>query len=84
MTKNTVCMYKIVAEKPVRVQQSIWRNRQCANAYCSILQARWKNEKFIVQRLASAPNTPSYTLSSRIAHCGRNGLLNNNTQKDLT
>jgi hypothetical protein len=77
-------MYKIVAEKPVRVQQSIWRNKQCANAYCSILQARWKNEKFIVQRLASCSTTPSYTLSSRIAHCGRNGLLNNNTQKDLT
>jgi len=53
-------LYKIEAEKPIRVEQSVWRNKQCANAYCNILQNRWTNEKFIVRRLR--------VLSSRLTH----------------
>lgn len=44
-------MYEIVAEKPTRVTRKQWRNKQCAIAYCRILQNRWKNEYFKVQRL---------------------------------
>jgi hypothetical protein len=51
MTKNTVCMYKIVAEKPFRVNTKTWRNKQCAIAYCKILQSRWANEKFQIKAM---------------------------------
>jgi hypothetical protein len=44
-------MYKIVAEKPFRVNTKTWRNKQCAIAYCKILQSRWANEKFQIKAM---------------------------------